>query len=214
MQVWRTANPTTVASRSSGCSVPTGAATQQPQPQAERSAPPAPPPQRPAPQRMDTGQRAPCETLFGEAQQLYERLPARAPCRFTKDTGIHASYAVTAYPASAYLQLRDFETARKHGEVALAALGSAPPGSRSPYGQAQTQLVLATSLVGLGTPDDAVALRSQTLTATRMVAPLVAHARALERAPMSRYPKLACVREFHEQYQHVTQRSTAAQGES
>ncbi|MGH3805466.1 MAG: hypothetical protein ACRDRU_02235, partial [Pseudonocardiaceae bacterium] len=49
------------------------------------------------------GQREPCETLFAEAQQLYERLPARAPIRFTKDTGSHASYAMTAYPASAYL---------------------------------------------------------------------------------------------------------------
>jgi transcriptional regulator with XRE-family HTH domain len=160
------------------------------------------------------GQRESCETLFGEAQQLYERLPARAPCRFTKDTGIHASYAMTAYPASAYLRLRDFETARTRGETALAALESAPPGSGSPYRQAQTQLVLATSLVGLGTPDEAVALGSQTLTSTRMVSPLVAQARDLDRALVSRYPKLACVREFHEQYRHVAQRSTAAQGES
>ncbi|MGH3821075.1 MAG: hypothetical protein ACRDRE_25700, partial [Pseudonocardiaceae bacterium] len=156
------------------------------------------------------GQREPCETLFAEAQQLYERLPARAPIRFTKDTGIHASYAMTAYPASAYLYLGDFGTARAHGEAALATLESAPPGSRSPYAQTQTRFVLATSLVGLGTPDEAVSLGSQALTSTRMVLPLVAHARDLDRALVSHYPGLTCAREFHEQYRQVAQRSTVS----
>jgi tetratricopeptide (TPR) repeat protein len=158
------------------------------------------------------GQREPCETLFGEAQRLRERLPARAPSRFTMDTGIHASYAMTAFPASAYLWLRDFETARTHAEAALAAIESAPPGSRSPYGQTQVRLDLAMSLVGLGTPDDAVTLGSQALTSTRMVPPLVARARDLDRALVSRYPRLACAREFHEQYRHVAQRSAAGAG--
>ncbi|MGH3721434.1 MAG: helix-turn-helix transcriptional regulator [Pseudonocardiaceae bacterium] len=151
------------------------------------------------------GQREPCETLFAEAQQLYERLPARAPIRFTMDTGIHASFAMTAYPASAYLWLGDFDTARTHGEAALAV-------SRSPYGQAQTRFVLATSLVGLGTPDEAVSLGSQALTSTRMVPPLVAHARDLDRALVSHYPGLTCAREFHEQYRQVAQRSTVPSG--
>ncbi|MBV9142127.1 MAG: hypothetical protein JO115_14635 [Pseudonocardiales bacterium] len=160
------------------------------------------------------GQREPCKALFGEAQQLYARLPARAPRRFTKDTGFHASYAMAAYPASAYLWLGDFEIARTQGEAALAALESAPPDSRSPYAQAQTRFVLATSLAGLGRPDDAVVLGSQALTSTRMVVPLVAHVRDLDRALVSRYPKLACVREFHEQYRHVAQRSTIVKEES
>jgi tetratricopeptide (TPR) repeat protein len=34
------------------------------------------------------GQREPCETLFNQALRLHEQLPARAPCRFTIDTGI------------------------------------------------------------------------------------------------------------------------------
>ena len=76
------------------------------------------------------GQREPCETLFIEAQQLHDRLPARAPSRFTKDTGINASYAMNAFPASAYLWLGDFDKARTHGEAALAAIESAPPESR------------------------------------------------------------------------------------
>jgi tetratricopeptide (TPR) repeat protein len=152
------------------------------------------------------GQREPCEALFDEAQRLRERLPARAPSRFTVDTGIHASYAMTAFPASTYLWLKDFEAARTHAEAALAAIESAPPGSRSPYRQAQVRLDLAKALLGLGTPDDAVALGSQALTSTHMVPPLV--------ALVSQYPKLACVREFHEQYRQVAQRSTAAREES
>ncbi|MDQ3764408.1 MAG: helix-turn-helix domain-containing protein [Actinomycetota bacterium] len=160
------------------------------------------------------GQREPCETLFDEAQQLHERLPARAPCRFAKDTGIIASYAITAYPASAYLWLRDFETARRHGEAALAAIESAPPGSREQR-QSFAQLILATALVGLGTPDEAVALGTQALMSTRVVTSgVVAYARDLDRALVSRYPRLACVREFHEQYRQVAQHLTAAEGGS
>jgi pimeloyl-ACP methyl ester carboxylesterase len=152
------------------------------------------------------GQREPCETLFAEAQQLYERLPARAPCRFTKDTGIIASYAITAYPASAYLSLRDFNTARKQGEAALAAIKSAPPDSREQR-QSFAQLILAKALVGLGMPDDAVTLGSQALMSTRMITSgVVVYTRDLDRALVSSYPKLACVREFHEQYRHVTRR--------
>ncbi len=157
------------------------------------------------------GQRESCETLFAEAQQLHERLPARAPNRFTMDTGIIASYAMTAFPATAYLWRRDFKTARTHGEAALAAIESAPPGSRKQR-QSFAQLILATALVGLGTPDDAVALGNQALTSTRWATSVVvAHARDLDRALVSRYPKLACAREFHELYLHVAQRSTATE---
>jgi len=160
------------------------------------------------------GQRESCETLFDEAQRLHERLPAKAPSRFTMDTGIHASYAMTAFPASCYLWLGDFETARTHGEAALAAIESAPPGDRQ-HRQAFAQLILATALVGLGTPDDAVALGSQVLTSTRVVTSgVVARAHDLDRALVSRYPKLACAREFHEQYRHVAQRSAAGEGGS
>ncbi|MGH3693321.1 MAG: hypothetical protein ACRDRX_04865, partial [Pseudonocardiaceae bacterium] len=155
-----------------------------------------------------SGQREPCATLFAEAQRLRERLPARVPRRFTMDTGIHASYAMTAFPASAYLWLGNLDTARTHGEAALTAIESAPPGSREQR-QALAQLILATALVGLGAPDDAVSLGNQVLTSMRMNMPLVAtRARDLNRALVSQYPKLACVREFHEQYRHIAQRST------
>jgi hypothetical protein len=115
---------------------------------------------------------------------------------------------MTAYPASAYLWLRDFDTARTHGEAALAAVESAPPGSREQR-QSFAQLILATALVGLGTPDHAVALGSQALTSTRVVTSgVVTYAHDLDRALVSRYPRLACAREFHEQYRQVAQRST------
>lgn len=158
------------------------------------------------------GQREPCEIFFDEAQRLQERLPARAPSRFTIETGTLASYAMTAYPASAYVWLGDFETARTYGEAALAVHEAAPPSSRSPSREAIARFDLATALVHLGTPDDAVALGSQALTSTRVVASVVTRARDLDRALVSRYPRLACAREFHEQYRHVAQRSAAGEG--
>jgi tetratricopeptide (TPR) repeat protein len=160
------------------------------------------------------GQRESCETLFDEALRLHELLPARPPCRFTIDTGILASYAMTAYPASAYVWLGDFETARKYGEAALAVHESAPAGSRSPSREAIARFDLATALVHLGTPDDAVALGSQALTSTRVVTSVVARARDLDRALVSRYPRLACAREFHEQYRHVAKDSAVGEGGS
>ncbi|MGB6162241.1 MAG: hypothetical protein WCF33_23205 [Pseudonocardiaceae bacterium] len=158
------------------------------------------------------GQREPCESLFSEAQRLHERLPTRAPILFTLDTGVLASCAMTDYPASAYLWLEDFETARTYGEAALTVHESAPPSSKLPSREAVTRLILATTLVQLGTPDEAAALGSQALTSTRVVTSAVARARDLDRALVSRYPRLACVREFHEQYRHVAQRSAAGAG--
>jgi hypothetical protein len=157
------------------------------------------------------GQREPYETLFGEAQRLHERLPARAPIRFTIDTGTLASYAMTAYPASAYAWLGDFGTARTYGEAALIVHESAPSASRSPSREAIARLDLATALVHLGTPDEAVALGDQALTSTRVVSSVLLRAGDLDRALVSRYTKLSCVREFHERYRQVIQRSTIAE---
>jgi tetratricopeptide (TPR) repeat protein len=127
------------------------------------------------------GQREPCETLFHEAQRLHERLPTGAPRRFTIDTGTLASYAMTAYPASAYTWLGDFRTARDHGEAALAVHESAPPASRSPSREAIARLDLATALAQLGIPDEAVILGSQALTSPRVVTSVVLRARDLGR---------------------------------
>jgi tetratricopeptide (TPR) repeat protein len=157
------------------------------------------------------GQREPCETLFSEAQQLYERLPARAPCRFTIDTGILASYAMTGYPASAYTWLGDFKAARTHAEAALAVHESASLDSSSPSREAIVRIDLAMALAHLGTPDEAVVLGGQALTSTRVVTSVLLRARDLDKALVNRYPRLACVREFHEQYRQVVRPSTIAE---
>ena len=159
------------------------------------------------------GQREPYETLFSEAQQRYEQLSARTPRLFTVDADVLASYAITDYPASACLWLGDFESARTHAEAALAVHESAPSDSRLPSREAAVRLVLATALVHLGTPDEAVALGDQALTSPRVVSWVLLRADDLDRALASRYPDLSCVREFHEQYRDAVQRLTAAQGQ-
>ncbi|MGH3694654.1 MAG: helix-turn-helix domain-containing protein [Pseudonocardiaceae bacterium] len=158
------------------------------------------------------GQREPCETLFGEAQRLHERLPARAPSRFTIDTGTLASYAMTAYPASAYAWLGDFRTARDHAEAALVVHESVPSASKSPSREAIARLDLATAIAQLGSPDEAVVLGSQALTSTRVVTSVLLRAGDLTKVLVNRYPKLACVREFHEHYLHIAQRVAKEHG--
>jgi len=154
------------------------------------------------------GEREMCEILFAEAQQLHSQLPSQTPSRFTIDTGTLASYAITAYPASAYVWLEDFEAARTHGHAALAVHESAPVGSRSPSREAIARIDLATALAQLGTPDEAAALGSQALTSVRVVNSLLIRAHDLDTALISRYPTLSCARDFHEQYRQLTDRST------
>lgn len=156
------------------------------------------------------GQREACEVLFTEARRLHEQLPDNAPRRFTVDTSTLASYAMTAYPATAYAWLGDFETARTHGEAALAVHESAPPDSRSPSREAIARLDLATTLVKLSTPEEAVSLGSQALTSMRVVTSVILRAHDLDRALVSHYPGLTCAHEFHEQYRQVAQRSTVS----
>jgi hypothetical protein len=88
---------------------------------------------------------------------------------------------------------------------------SAPPASRSPSREAIARIDLATALAQLGTPDEAVVLGSQALTSTRVVTVLL-RARDLNKILVDRYPKLACVREFHEQYRHIVQRAAEGGG--
>ena len=83
-------------------------------------------------------------------------MPTQTPNRFAIGTGMQASYAVTAYPAHAYLWLEDFQMARTHAEAALTAHESAPPGVSSPGHGALARLGLATALAHLGAPDEAL----------------------------------------------------------
>ncbi len=153
------------------------------------------------------GDREKFDTLFTEARCLHDQLPAQTPARFTTGTGTLASYAITAYPAHAYLSLEDFHAARTHSEAALAAHDSAPPGSSSPGKGAMARLNLATALAQLSEPDQAVALGHQALTSTCAANFVRTHARDLNTALVSRYPTLTCVRDFHEQYRATLPRS-------
>ncbi|MQA84084.1 MAG: helix-turn-helix domain-containing protein [Streptosporangiales bacterium] len=85
------------------------------------------------------GRREECVELLSEARELHERLPARAPTRFGIDTAALADYAMTAYPASAYVWLgeqtgntRDYTEAKRYAEHAVAVHERAPAAARSP----------------------------------------------------------------------------------
>jgi hypothetical protein len=64
---------------------------------------------------------------------------------------------------------------------------SAPPASRLRTRDAITRLDLATALVHLGTPDEAVTLGDQALTSTRVVSSVLLRAGDLDRALVGRY---------------------------
>jgi hypothetical protein len=154
------------------------------------------------------GDRKTFETLFTEARHLHDQMPTQTPSRFTIGTGMQASYAITAYPAHAYLWLEDFEAARAHAEAALTAHKSATPGVSSPGKGDMARLDLATALAHLGAPDEAAALGSQALTSACAPNFVLTHARDLNAALVSRYPTLTCVRDFHEQYRQIVRRPT------
>ncbi|MGH4018401.1 MAG: tetratricopeptide repeat protein, partial [Pseudonocardiaceae bacterium] len=119
------------------------------------------------------------DTLFAEARNLYDHMPAQIPSRFTINTGTLASYAIAAHPAQAYLWLEDFQAARTHAEAALAVHESAPPGGSSTGKGAIARLDLANALAHLGEPDEAVALGNQGLTSTCAANFVRTHARDL-----------------------------------
>lgn len=154
------------------------------------------------------GDRKTFETLFNQARNLHDQMPTQTPSRFTIGTGTQASYAITAYPAHAYLWLEDFQQARTHAEAALAAHESAPPGVSSPGKGDMARLDLATALAHLGAPEEAVALGDQVLTSICVPHFVLRHARDLNAVLVSRYPTLTCVRDFHEQYRQIARRPT------
>jgi transcriptional regulator with XRE-family HTH domain len=146
------------------------------------------------------GQREECETLLVEAAALHDAMPARTPSRPAVDTGMLASYAMTAYPASCYVWLGDFAKARTYGEQAVAVHESAPPASRSPSREAIARIDLAIALAGLGIPDEAAALGRQALASPRVVDSVRARAGDLDILLMARYPDQEDAQVFHEDY--------------
>jgi transcriptional regulator with XRE-family HTH domain len=155
------------------------------------------------------GQREECETLLAEAADLNDAMPARSPARPAVDTGMLASYAMTAYPASCYVWLGDFAKARSYGEQAVAVHMSAPAASRSPSREAIARIDLGIALAGLGIPDEAAALGRQALASPRVVDSVRARAGDLDVLLMARYPDQEDARAFHEDYLTAAMRQPA-----
>jgi transcriptional regulator with XRE-family HTH domain len=149
------------------------------------------------------GQREECEDLLAEARELYDKLPAKLPRRCTVDTGVLAEYALTAYPASSYLWLSDFEKASRHAEEAVAVHEAAPAESRSPSREAIARIDLGIALAELGSPDEAVGQGLRALASPRLVSSVLARAGELDATIVGRYPGLPEAQQFHEQYREL-----------
>lgn len=142
-----------------------------------------------------------CMALLTESNRLYDHLPSRTPTRFSIDTGILASYAVTAYTASSYIWLGNYQEAETHARAALAVHEAAPTASRSPSREAIARIDLALALAHLEEADEAASLGSQALSSSRVVDSVLARAGELNTVLLTNYPTLACTQDFHEQYQ-------------
>jgi hypothetical protein len=119
--------------------------------------------------------------------------------------GQQGTYRHLTTRVSRYSRIR-VRTARDHAEAALVVHESVPSASKSPSREAIARLDLATAIAQLGSPDEAVVLGSQALTSTRVVTSVLLRAGDLTKVLVNRYPKLACVREFHEHYWHIAER--------
>lgn len=150
------------------------------------------------------GQRARCEEMLAEAAELYERLPSRAPRRFVVDTGTLASYAVTAYPASASVWLANFGKAKVRAEEALRMHRSVPAESRCPSREAISRIDLAIALAELGCAEEAVGQGRLALDCSRVVDSVLCRAGDLDAVLRARYPGLPDAQEFHERYGEAT----------
>jgi tetratricopeptide (TPR) repeat protein len=151
------------------------------------------------------GRAAECAELLAEAQELHETLPARTSCRFSVDSGIIASYAVNAHPASSYIWLADYPQAETHARAALAWQESAIAEDRSPTREAVARIDLGIALAYLGSLDEAVTHGSQALSSARMTDSVLSRADELDRALMTCFPHEAIAQNFREQYRQIAQ---------
>ncbi|MFE0423518.1 XRE family transcriptional regulator [Streptomyces sp. NPDC058953] len=130
---------------------------------------------------------------FRAAEEAHRLLPPRSPRRFGMDVLPLADYALTSYPATAYIWLGQAEQARHHAEQALATYEAAPAASRSPSREAIARIDLALAHALLGNPDDAVALGHQALGSARVVDSVRHRAGDLTSVLNRRYPRHAAV---------------------
>ncbi len=135
---------------------------------------------------------------FQAAQEAHQLLPVRTSRCFGLDPLPLADYALTSYPATAYIWLGQADQARQHAENALAAYASAPAASRSPSREAIARIDLALAHAQLGDPDDAVALGHQALDSARVVDSVRNRAGDLTFFLTRRYPRHAAVEGLRE----------------
>lgn len=120
------------------------------------------------------------------------------------DTRASASFAITAYPASAYIWLGDFQKAKVHAESAVAAHEDLPDAARSQGAVATREAIaridLGIALAELGEPDEAASLGLQALGTPRLIHSVRSRAGDLDRTLAARYSRLSVVRDYHEAY--------------
>ncbi len=153
----------------------------------------------------DLGQEEDFKAALRRAMDLHERLPARPPTLFGKDTGRSASYALTAFAAASCNTLGLPEQARRHATDALdPLLTTAPGGKRYPTREAIARIELALALAGLGSPDEGCALGREALSSQRLVCATRARALALDAALQREFADLPEADEFHERCRLLT----------
>jgi hypothetical protein len=112
-------------------------------------------------------------------------------------TGPLATYAMTAYTASSYIWLGEYERARRHAESAVAAHEATPVWTRSPSREAIARLDLGIALASLGSPDEATAFGLQALDSPRVVSSVRTRAADLDSVLATKYPGNGQAEEFH-----------------
>ncbi|MEV0593172.1 hypothetical protein [Nonomuraea cavernae] len=130
------------------------------------------------------------EEHFAKADRLWNALPGRTPSRPDGiETGPLATYAMTAYTASSYIWLGEYELARRHAESAVKAHENVPDGKRSPSREAIARLDLGIALANLGAVDEAVAAGMAALDSPRVVASVRTRAADLDLVLAATHPQ-------------------------
>jgi len=131
------------------------------------------------------------EDCLREADRLWNGLPSRTPARSDGiETGPLAAHAVTAYTASSYIWLGEYELARRHAESAVRAHEDTPDSKRSPSREAIARLDLGIALACLGAVDEAVAVGVAALNSPRVVSSVRARAADLGLALAAKDPQV------------------------
>ena len=155
------------------------------------------------------GNRDGCRTALRQTTDVYDRLPAVTPRRYGLDTASRAGYAVTAYPAAAFLALgkhtgerADYTEAYRHATHAV-ALHAATSGL-DPSREAIAHLEFALACAALGDIDQAHYHGMRALETPRLVDSVRARAADLASALQRSHPTLPATVEYAERCRTLT----------